>query len=118
MKEKIKFLDIKDSIVEHVIIEGFAKVTNKKDTATFMKVYKENGSSLIVDFQINGIAIPFEPFLKQFEKQHDTMLKKMAMELIDEKLDGFNDFIYYLINKVKRIAKKRLGIELTRNDDY
>jgi hypothetical protein len=65
-----------------------------------------------IQFIINGVELPLEETFEDIEKQMDEMVRKKALELIEEKLADISDTAYQITEELKKRAAERLNLEI------
>lgn len=65
----------------------------------------DNEGNVEVQFVVNGIELPFEFLMDRWYDQFNKLIKKRAVEILDEKFSKIQNVIYYLEEEVKRSAR-------------
>ncbi len=60
----------------------------------------------------NGVDLPLEKTFKDIEAQIDEMVRKKALEVLEEKFAEMNDIMSQITEELKRKAKERLNLEI------
>jgi len=88
------------------------------DTDDFLKHFNIDASNhdntVTVEMRINGVEVSPAEIFKQLNNQHEDMVKRCAMELIQEKIKGVDAVTELLENVrslVQREASAALGVD-------
>ena len=104
---KIDFMKERDTFLGYCLIKG---VTHKyKNKKTFLPKV-EGGHD--VQFIVNGVELPLLEIFKDIENQIEEMVRKKALELLEEKFADMSDFVYQITEELKRKAKERLNLKI------
>ena len=108
---KIDFMKERDTFLGYCMVNA---VTHKyKDGKTFLPSKSEGGFD--VQFIVNGIELPLKETFQDIENQIDEMVRKKALELLEEKFADMSDFVYQITEELKRKAEERLNLKIEEN---
>jgi len=102
-------------LLEWVVIHAFT-LLKKKDQEEIKLTKDQEG--LDIKLTMNGVELPLIQSFEDMQKQDDDRIKKEAKELVLEKFQQYEDFLYDMMKELKKDALKKMGIELTEEEEY
>lgn len=96
----------------HLMVHG--ETTNKNFLERFNIDASNHGNTVKVELRINGVEVSPRVAFAELERQHDDMVKREAMELIQSKC-GEANAVMDLVSELEKFAKRRaaeaLGVD-------
>lgn len=105
---KIDFMKERDTFLGYCMINT---VTHKYKGVE-MTLPKSEDGKFEVQFIVNGVELPLEETFKDIENQIDEMVRKKALELLEEKFSEMNDVVYQITEELKKVATEKLNLHI------
>lgn len=107
---KIDFMKIRDTFL------GYCLVNSVTHRDKLNEVTGKCSDGLYdIKFIVNEVELPLEETFEDIEKQIDEMVRKKALELLEEKFGEMTDVVYRITEELKRKAQDQLGLKV---DNY
>ena len=103
----IDFMKERDTFLGYCMINA---VTHKyKDGKIFLPKVEDGYD---VQFIVNGIELPLHETFEYIKSQIDEMVRKKALELLEEKFADMSDIVYQITEELKRKAQEKLNLKI------
>ena len=105
---KIDFMKEIDTFLGYCMVNA---VTHA-DKVVEITTGKSSDGNYDIQFIINGVELPLEETFKDIENQIDEMVRKKALELLEEKFSDMTDVVYRITEELKRKAQEELNLNI------